>query len=135
MKKFILIFTLIILSAKFSIAQGQKNKDIPTQAPPPNTTQASVPLKSFQIKGMVVDSISGSGLPYVTIGVQDQTQAVIKRLASDTNGKFDFSLNVPGKYNMIIQSIGYAIVKKEFTLMDRLLPVTMISITRSRANF
>ena len=116
MKKFILILTLIIFSVQFSIAQGQKNKDVPTQAPPPKTTQANVPLKTFQIKGMIVDSLSGNGLPYVTIGVQDQTQAVIKRLASDTNGKFDFSLNVPGKYNMIIQSIGYAIVKKEFTL-------------------
>lgn len=116
MKKFILIFTLIIFSVQFSSAQGQKNKDVPTQAPPPKTTQSNVPLKTFQIKGMVVDSLSGNGLPYVTIGVQDQSQAVIKRLASDTNGKFDFSLNVPGKYNMIIQSIGYAIVKKEFTL-------------------
>lgn len=118
MKKFILTIILIFLIVHFTDAQAQKPKTPPTQATSAKTapTQASAPLKAFQIKGTIVDSISGKGLPYATIGIQDQTQGVIKRLASDTNGKFDFSLNVPGKYNIIVQSIGYVVAKKEFTL-------------------
>jgi hypothetical protein len=106
MKKLILIFTLIISLCQ--ISNGQ--------TPPPKTTPNQTPAKTFQIKGAVADSTSGAGLPYVTISIQSETQGVVKRLASDVNGKFDFTLNSPGKYNIIIQSIGYEIVKKEINL-------------------
>ena len=96
MRKFILIFTLILFSGVVLHAQAPVNK--------------------FLIKGMIADSTSGKGLPYATISVQSGTQGVIKRLASDTNGKFDFTLNAPGKYNIIIQSIGYENGHKEVNL-------------------
>ena len=120
MKKLILVFTLIVLIIQLTNAQAQKTKTPSAQATQAKTTQAQAPdpLKTFQIKGVVVDSISGKGLPYATIGIQSGTQGIIKRLASDTNGKFDFSLNAPGKYNMIVQSIGYEVAKIEINLKD-----------------
>jgi len=65
---------------------------------------------------MVVDSVSVKGLPYATITVQSGKQGIIKRLASDANGNFDFSLDTIGKYSVIFQSIGYQTLKKEITL-------------------
>jgi hypothetical protein len=120
MKKLILVFILILSIIQLTNAQTQKQKTPATQPTPAKTTQAqaSAPLKTFQIKGVVVDSISGKGLPYATIGIQSGTQGVIKRLASDTNGKFDFTLNTSGKYSVIVQSIGYVVVKKEFSLTN-----------------
>ena len=106
MKNLILIFTLIIYLCQISNAQTPPVKTSPTQAP----------AKTYKIKGAIADSITGSGLPYATISVQSETQGVIKRLASDVNGKFDFTLNSPGKYKIIIQSIGYEIGKKEVNL-------------------
>ena len=96
MKKLILIFTLILISSLITFAQP--------------------PIKSYQIKGIVADSISGKGLPYVTISIQSGSQGIIKRLASDAGGKFDFALNMPGKYNVIFQSVGYQNLKQEITL-------------------
>lgn len=96
MKKLILILTAILASSLITLAQP--------------------PIKSYQVKGIVADSISGKGLPYATISVQSATQGVVKRLASDASGKFDFLMNTPGKYNVIFQSIGYQNRKEEITL-------------------
>ncbi len=96
MKKLILIFTLILISGI--------------------STYAQPPIKSYQIKGVVADSISGKGLPYATISIQSATQGIVKRLASDASGKFDFSLTTSGKYSIIFQSIGYETSKKEINL-------------------
>lgn len=96
MRKLILILTVILASGLITLAQP--------------------PVKTYQIKGIVADSISGKGLPYATISVQSATQGVVKRLATDASGKFDFSMNTPGKYNVIFQSIGYQNWKQEITL-------------------
>jgi len=96
MRKLILILTVILASGLFTLAQP--------------------PVKIYQIKGIVADSISGKGLPYATISIQSATQGVVKRLATDASGKFDFSMNTPGKYNVIFQSIGYQNWKQEITL-------------------
>lgn len=106
MKKLILIFTLILSIVQITEAQ----------VPQPQTPPEQAPMKNFQIRGAVVDSVSGKGLPYATVSVQNGTQGVIKRVASDANGKFDFALNAPGKYNVIVQSIGYETGKKEISL-------------------
>ena len=80
MKKLILVFTLIVLIIQLTNAQAQKTKTPSTQATQAKTTQAQAPdpLKTFQIKGVVVDSISGKGLPYATIGIQSGTQGIIR---------------------------------------------------------
>ncbi len=96
MKKLILILTVILTSSLITLAQA--------------------PVKTYQIKGIVADSVSGKGLSYATISVQSATQGVVKRLATDASGKFDFSMNTPGKYNVIFQSIGYQNWKQEITL-------------------
>jgi hypothetical protein len=54
-------------------------------------SHAFLPVRSYQIKGTVVDSVSAKGIPYATISVQSKKQGVIKKLASDINGNFDFS--------------------------------------------
>lgn len=79
-------------------------------------TIAQPPTKSYLIKGLVADSVSGDGLPYATISVQSLTQGVVKRLATDASGKFDFIMTSTGKYNVIFQSIGYQNLKKEIIL-------------------
>lgn len=96
MKKLILIFTLILISGVLTYAQPH--------------------IKSYQIKGVVADSISGKGLPYATISIQSAAQGVVKRLAGDASGKFDFSLTTSGKYSIIFQSIGYETCRKEINL-------------------
>jgi hypothetical protein len=99
--KLFLIFTLLISFSHF--ANGQK---------PQKQTQT----KNFEIKGIVTDSISGKELPFATISVQSAQNGVIKRLATDTNGKFNFTINTAGKYSIIIQSVGYETKTREIDL-------------------
>jgi len=71
---------------------------------------ASAPLPGFIVKGIVLDSLSGKEIPYVTITIQND-KGVVKRLATDASGKFDVSMNTAGKFVMTFQSIGYQIFK------------------------
>ncbi|MCX6220799.1 MAG: TonB-dependent receptor [Bacteroidia bacterium] len=71
-----------------------------------NHLLASSPLGKFQVKGVVTESESGKTIPYSTITVQNN-KGIIKRLASDVNGKFDFTVDSIGKYVIVIQSIGF----------------------------
>ncbi len=73
------------------------------------------PPVSFEIKGTVIDSASGDGISYVTISIQTE-KGVIKRLASDASGKFSFSLDSIGNYDVIFSSIGYQLQAKKITL-------------------
>ncbi|MCG6187331.1 TonB-dependent receptor domain-containing protein [Maribellus maritimus] len=69
----------------------------------------------FEIKGVVSDSVSGDGISYVTISIQTE-KGVIKRLASDASGKFSFSLDSVGTYDVIFHSIGYQMQVKQIKL-------------------
>jgi hypothetical protein len=71
----------------------------------------------FQVKGVVNDSISGEGISYVTISIQN-IDGVVKRLASDESGKFSFELDKPGKYDVIFHSVGYQLLKKEIEIKE-----------------
>jgi len=73
------------------------------------------PPDGFEIKGVVTDSVSGEGISYVTISIQTG-EGVIKRLASDASGKFSFSLDSVGTYDVIFHSIGYRVLVKRITL-------------------
>ena len=68
----------------------------------------------FKVKGLVVDSLSGKGLPFVTIQIQNGDE-IIKRLSSDDSGNFSFVLNSSGKYDLLFHSIGYQQKKAEIT--------------------
>ena len=76
-----------------------------------NTIAANPPI-NVQIKGLVADSVSGKGLSYATITLQGE-QGIVKRLASDAEGTFSFAVDSVGKYEIIIQSIGYETLKNE----------------------
>lgn len=76
---------------------------------------ASDPGGKFQVKGAVIDAETDNTLPYATISVQNR-EGVIKRLASDTNGKFEFTLDSTGVYTVLIQSIGFQTSKKEVNI-------------------
>jgi hypothetical protein len=71
----------------------------------------------FEIKGVITDSVSGDGISYVTISIQNEN-GVIKRLASDASGKFSFSLDTVGTYDVIFHSIGYQLHVKKITLKE-----------------
>ena len=76
-----------------------------------------LPPEDFQIKGVVTDSITGKGVSYVTISIQNG-EGVLKRLASDEAGKFTFSLGKTGKYDVVFHSVGYKLQKTEITLNE-----------------
>ncbi len=71
-----------------------------------NRLLASSPLGKYQVRGVVTEAESGKTIPYSTITVQNN-KGIIKRLASDVNGKFDFTVDSIGKYVIVIQSIGF----------------------------
>jgi hypothetical protein len=78
---------------------------------------SGLPPEDFQIRGIVTDSITGKGVSYVTISIQN-AEGVLKRLASDEAGKFTFSLSKTGKYDVIFHSVGYRLQKTEITLNE-----------------
>lgn len=75
---------------------------------------AQAPRPDFRVKGLVVDSLSGKSLPFVTIQIQN-SEGIVKRLSSDDSGNFSFVLNSSGKYDLLFHSIGYQQKKAEIT--------------------
>jgi len=73
---------------------------------------ASLPPGNYRVKGAVTDSETGKFIPYATISAQNN-KGVIKRLASDVSGKFEFTLDSVGKYVVVIQSIGFQTFKSD----------------------
>ncbi|MDP2059661.1 MAG: carboxypeptidase-like regulatory domain-containing protein, partial [Flavobacteriaceae bacterium] len=67
---------------------------------------AQAPRPDFKVSGLVVDSLSGKSLPFVTIQIQNGDE-IIKRLSSDDSGNFSFVLNSSGKYDLLFHSVGY----------------------------
>jgi hypothetical protein len=76
---------------------------------------ALTPVGKYPVKGTVTDSESGKSIPYATISAQN-SKGVVIRLASDANGKFEFSLDSIGKFVVLIQSIGYQTYKKDISI-------------------
>ena len=79
---------------------------------------ASFPVGKFQIKGIATDAETGKTIPYATITAQN-SKGIIKRMASDTNGKFEFTLDSIGKYDVIVQSIGFQTSIKQVTIDEK----------------
>ncbi|HEY3388330.1 MAG TPA: TonB-dependent receptor, partial [Prolixibacteraceae bacterium] len=88
---------------------------------------ASVPVAKYQIRGVATDAESGKTIPYVTITAQNG-KGVIKRLASDVNGKFEFSIDSVGKIDVIIQSIGFQTSKNEVNIDAKTTKIDMGTI-------
>jgi len=81
----------------------------------------------FEIKGTVVDSVSGEGASYVTITIQND-EGIVKRLAGEESGKFSFELDKPGKYDVFFHSIGYQLQKKEIISENEIPTIDMGTI-------
>jgi hypothetical protein len=76
---------------------------------------AALPIGRYHVKGVIVEAESGKNVPYATITTQG-SKGVIKRLAGDVNGKFDFTLDSIGKYTVVVQSVGFELNKKEVNI-------------------
>jgi len=83
-----------------------------------NPLFATFPVGKFQIKGIATDAESGKTIPYVTITAQN-SKGIIKRLASDANGKFEFTVDSIGKFDVIVQSIGFQTSKNEVNIDEK----------------
>lgn len=73
---------------------------------------------NFQITGKAVDSLSKKGVPFVTITVQNSQNKVLKRLASDGNGTFDFTLKDNATGELIITAVGYKAATVKFSVKE-----------------
>ncbi len=73
------------------------------------------PTGKYKIKGVVAEAESGKTIPYATVTAQG-SKGIVKRLASDVNGKFEFALDSIGKITLSIQSVGFQTYKKELNI-------------------
>jgi outer membrane receptor protein involved in Fe transport len=78
----------------------------------------SLPVGKYQIKGIATEAETGKTIPYATITAQN-SKGIIKRLASDTNGKFEFTVDSIGKYDVVVQSIGFQTSTRQITIDEK----------------
>ena len=90
-------------------------------------TYALFPVGKFQVKGIATDAESGKTIPYVTITARN-SKGIIKRLASDANGKFEFTIDSIGKYEVIVQSIGFQTSKNEVNINEKTIKIDLGTI-------
>lgn len=81
----------------------------------PIWVSASLPPAKVQVKGIITDSGSGAPVAYATVSVQS-TKGVLKRVPSGVDGKFELNLDSIGKCNIIIQAIGYNMMRKDLII-------------------
>lgn len=74
----------------------------------------------YSIKGQVIDSLTNETVPYATLSIafENSPQESVKLLACDIDGKFETSLNSPGKYIIFLQSVGKNPAQKTFSITD-----------------
>ena len=69
-------------------------------------------VTSYQVTGQIVEKTRGSGVPFATVIIRNDSIKVKKAMACDASGRFSISLTVPLRYTLTVSSIGY----KEFSL-------------------
>ncbi|MDR1706602.1 MAG: TonB-dependent receptor [Prevotella sp.] len=80
----------------------------------------SAPSVNVQVKGQVVDSLTNEAISYATIKVMAKSSPVLlKAVAADDNGKFQFPMNKMGEYILSIEYIGKNAVKKDIVIGDQ----------------
>jgi outer membrane receptor protein involved in Fe transport len=67
---------------------------------------------NYQVSGQIVEKLSGSGVPYATVIIKNDSIKEKKIMACDVSGHFSISLSAPQKYILTVSSVGY----KEFSL-------------------
>lgn len=78
--------------------------------------QNAAPL--FQIKGVLLDSLTQEGEPYATIKIvkKEAPAHALKMLVTDMKGKFQEKIPGTGNFVMTISSIGRSTIVKDFTV-------------------
>jgi len=71
-------------------------------------TSSAAPESTYTVKGILVDSLSGETIPYVTVSVSsvEKPGIYLKRLASGVNGDFELVLNNTDNYVLSFESMG-----------------------------
>lgn len=69
-------------------------------------------LSNYQVRGQIVEKISGNGVPFATVIIKNDSIKEKKALACDVSGHFLINMNAPVKYTLTVSSVGY----KEFTI-------------------
>ncbi len=72
----------------------------------------------FQIRGVATDAETGKTIPYATVTAQS-AHRIIKRLATDAEGKFSFALDSTGKFSVMVQSVGFKTGKFEVNVEEK----------------
>ena len=85
---------------------------------------AASPKGKFPVRGIVTEAENGKTIPYATITAKN-AKGVLKRIASDVNGKFEFTLDSVGRYNIIVQSIGFQAFKSDINIDAKTTKVEM----------
>jgi len=70
------------------------------------STSLKAQEKSFQLKGLIVDSLTQKPGEYFTISLKKDS-TVLKTVISDEQGKFSFAALSQGSYTVILGSLGY----------------------------
>ena len=76
----------------------------------PITAQSKV--SNYQVRGQIVEKISGNGVPFATVIIKNDSIKEKKALACDVSGHFLINMNAPVKYTLTVSSVGY----KEFSI-------------------
>lgn len=73
---------------------------------------------TFQIKGVLLDSLTQDGEPYATIKIvkKEAPAKAVKMLVTDTKGKFQENIPGTGNFVMTISSVGRSSIVKEFSV-------------------
>ena len=74
--------------------------------------------QKISIKGQAIDSVTLETMPYATCSIvlEKNPQQVISRFASDIDGNFVGVLKNPGKYVLVISSVGKNAATRHFTV-------------------
>lgn len=80
------------------------------------TTVAQV--NSYQVRGVLLDSISGETEPYATVRIFEakNQKKPIKVDVTDTDGSFDVKMTKSGNYRIVLSSVGKSDAVRDFTL-------------------
>lgn len=71
-------------------------------------------IAQTKVKGQVIEKDSGNTLPYATLSIKDNQEKVIKRLATDGDGRFEFEIPADSAYVLIVTSVGFQSLEHAF---------------------
>jgi outer membrane cobalamin receptor len=69
-------------------------------------------VKHYELTGQITEKITGNGVPFATVIINNDSLNIKKAQACDASGRFSFDLSEPLRYNLIVSSVGY----KEFAM-------------------